>query len=72
MCTSGPSPGSSLAIELSIRHVMPSADMGDAAARKKCVVKCPVLEEFSLSCFDTERANNIKLSSNIGTESVPW
>lgn len=41
-------------------------------AGKKCVVKCPVLEEFSLSCFDTERANNIKLSSNIGTESVPW
>ncbi|KAJ1475375.1 hypothetical protein T484DRAFT_1828666 [Baffinella frigidus] len=29
---------------------------------QKCVIKCPVLEEFSLRIFDTERAVNIKLA----------
>lgn len=36
------------------------------------VVKCPVLEEFSLKLFDTERAVNIKLSKQTGALSVPW
>ena len=36
------------------------------------VVKCPVLDEFSLKLFDTERAVNIKLSQQTGGLSVPW
>jgi len=36
------------------------------------VVKCPVLDEFSLKLFDTERAVNIKLSQQAGEVSVPW
>jgi len=36
------------------------------------VVKCPVLDEFSLKLFDTERAVNIKLSQQTGALSVPW
>ena len=36
------------------------------------MVKCPVLDEFALKLFDTERAVNIKLSQQTGLLSVPW
>ena len=36
------------------------------------VVKCPVLDEFALRLFDTERAVNIKLNQQSGSLSVPW
>jgi hypothetical protein len=40
---------------------------------QQCVIKCPVLEEFSLRLFDTERAVNIKLAgAAAGAASVPW
>lgn len=45
---------------------------GNAPDGTAVVVKCPVLDEFSLRLFDTERAVNIKLSSQTGSLSVPW
>lgn len=39
---------------------------------QECVVKCPILQEFSLKLFDTERAVNIKLNKASGDLNVPW
>jgi len=45
---------------------------GSTPDGRQCVVKCPVLDEFALKLFDTERAVNIKLSQQTGQLSVPW
>ena len=45
---------------------------GSTPDGRHCVVKCPVLDEFALALFDTERAVNIKLSQQTGQMSVPW
>jgi len=49
---------------------------GSTPDGRHCVVKCPVLDEFALALFDTERAVNIKLSQQTGkkesTGSLPW
>jgi hypothetical protein len=42
------------------------------AGGQPCVVKCPVLDEFALKLFDTERAVNIKLNKASEGLSVPW
>jgi hypothetical protein len=42
------------------------------AGGQPCVVKCPMLDEFALKLFDTERAVNIKLNKASEGLSVPW